>query len=1675
MKNSALRENILLQTADYKCKKQDEIMKRYIFRSKKEGEENTPLPYTLLTKKVSSEYFKRKMNQQVKLSILNCEYMGIDTADILYRIKNFNTSGRNAIDHYPFDTKFDILGFFDITNKFVNIYQILSDGSLKKINPTRTYTYNGQQVGSTITIEGTNCISIEFYDDGKAVDYMIEILGCVISYNILSYNDFKERYFTTVNGSSIYNESNTIITFVDGLLVEPSRITKDSTSIEVYTLKDGSILHYGRTKIVDNKIDLGYESSYISGKLVIPYAYIDSDDNLIYKQFPNSVENCSEYIPNSFRLINYDTWLNYEPKSTSESEYDTNNYYIDSDGKIYEYSDTYDSLIEVGYASLADGVYYISSIDELWEYNNNTWNILIPDSNTLYINTSTSNIMKFDTKNKCSIIDSNMIDMQYIDSNELYLDRYNSIFWTYNNEWTEIEPQDDVYYIENGSDRIFMHNDNGVVTTNPCVTNDYFYEVISDNVHYIYEYSEKSNEIIQSNFEDIIRYRFCLKSDNSSLWRFKESQSAWIKCDLTVLSTEEELNSVTEPNGFYYIESTDCLYAHTATEWKKITFFKMTKDTIYFDWLYDNLWKFSYDDNTWNEYPINNDYVYVNVESDSSLTLFKFNSEEERWYRFIPTNVSDGLVYHVKDSIYYRFTFDNQWEPINVVNIILIEFEMYFDTNTNQIWRYNNANWSLLNNNNYYIDTNMDNIWKYNNDTNQWDTSKPVKISSISSNKVYFDQDNNSIWKYNDSFYIHTLILGDRSTSLKSDHYALYDELMMYYANDTDAVEYVLNQTLGNEDEDTKLLLTYPYYYREILEKKVKDNLYIKTLRYIKKSQIIYKNGLPYVKFMLPIRSFSFMLFLNGKLLEPDMYEENKLDMSIYILASKILDLSEVYREVPADVNNHDSLSNYKHKELSKFRHEYLEREGYEFYYHNPNEMELLSPLTIVRAKSFFSEANRYPLIASPVYLNKNDYIRYTFDPNLMYYTEKTNGRYIKYNERYYMISNYEYIYDDENKKFIKTDNVDGDYYKIITNKIKVPYNKHLEENLYNLIFVKELNENNSKVLEDVFFDKEQANSNYPYPINENANQRYNEVVRAHCNEFLKIEGGHASSVGSGVTVESGSITDQYENSEYYVYDQVIQKSFGLIMNDDSLSYLLNSIINIVINSQYVYYITNNSYMYKDRDIFYCTNIRYNINDQTYDVTDNININDIEYLRYNLYTEENDFVCERTDTRIHIDPSTVDNDNEKLIARALDSVGDMLNNNYDNVAIEYNKIYFFKNNDCDTSVKDIITVTKDCYIYDLITNSLILSDDGSNSYAQNIMYNNIEYLHNNIYDQNNNIIFNRKGYPRLFDGEKSITMYNADIGYSKYYSSDGTRDDKFDIPQQMRYNYDQIMLFADGYQIREFLVNDQLRLLGHIKTKENDIFICNMAKLILYQTIQDLTLYSNITIEVSNNFDNKVRYECDYHHRYRKNIDMVHYPLSLKYMMIFVNNIYMDEDHVEIISNRRFMLKNLDDYPEIKKKKMRDIYPDILTEDNNDEGYVINSLDIYMYPFALDKMYLDYYDNEIIYKDDYRNREYSEYPIKDDVYDKYMSELVSFPKRHTDTVIFEADNLKDPQDYYLSDFRYRALGKFTHNELARMRHDRVSDDRVMSNYTYDELSEFTHNELSYFIYENSEE
>ena len=116
MNSSSLRESILLQSAQYICKEQNKIARRFLFKTNKE--EDDTIPYTLITKKQSSLFFKRKMNNQVKLAIFDAETMGITNED-LYKLKNYYTAeeriqkGYTSI-HYPLDTKFSILDFYTI-------------------------------------------------------------------------------------------------------------------------------------------------------------------------------------------------------------------------------------------------------------------------------------------------------------------------------------------------------------------------------------------------------------------------------------------------------------------------------------------------------------------------------------------------------------------------------------------------------------------------------------------------------------------------------------------------------------------------------------------------------------------------------------------------------------------------------------------------------------------------------------------------------------------------------------------------------------------------------------------------------------------------------------------------------------------------------------------------------------------------------------------------------------------------------------------------------------------------------------------------------------------------------------------------------------------------------------------------------------------------------------------------------------------------------------------------------------------------------------------------------------------------------------------------------------------------------------------------------------------------
>ena len=1202
MNSSSLRESILLQSAQYICKEQNKIARRFLFKTNKE--EDDTIPYTLITKKQSSLFFKRKMNNQVKLAIFDAETMGITNED-LYKLKNYYTAeeriqkGYTSI-HYPLDTKFSILDFYNITSKFINIYQVLPDESLKKINPSFKLTYNGNEVTSGITIEGINCITIEFYDDGKAVDYLVEIMTCVSKYEFISYTVYLENYTNTKN----------VMTFVDGVLVNPSDIETLKSNVEVYTIYDKNII-FNELMYVNTNGYFDFDSyiGLISDKLIFPYGKI--------------VDGVSEY-----------------------------NQYLDDVSKFSEYSE-----------------------------------------------------------------------------NEFSLDNY--------------------------------------------------------------------------------------------------------------------------------------------------------KDT----------------------------YVYM-------------------------------------------------------------------------------------------------------------------------------------------------VVLGDRNSYYRSSHKLLYDKILRACMYDAECARDILKDTLDDKDSDTKLMMSYPYYYKEELENNIIDDLHISTINYINRSQIIVRNGNYYIRFTFPINSFSFMLFSNGKLITPDIYEETQLDMNIYILASKVLDITGIHDYV---IDAPKGLSNLTHDKISRMRYNELGSYSYEdndvYVHESLNDTNLQHPITIVRSKSFSTEANRYPLTAVPLYVDKSKCRRYSYNPTTKLYELDKNGRYVYYNERYYMISNYEYNYDSISKTFYKsdsgTDTYDGNYFKLITNRFKVPYNKHLEENTNNLLFLNELDDR-KLLLEGTLFDRVEANSNYPNAPIGVSNKKYNQVVHAHCNDFLNILCSNPYTKYDGPIFDAKEVNR--DPDEYTLYDSYIQQSYR-IMRDNLTKQTLDSIINIIITPQYIYYVTDLSYIIHYKNEVTCTCVRYNIENRSIGIMESMDISDVLYVKYDLYNEENQLIISKTDSRVHIDGDDVMPDYEDLIHNALQNSQETMD--YDNILIQGRKVYFFKNSGVSFNNNENFMINT-IYTYDVINKTFV------NEVNKGFIYLEIEYLHSNIYD-GQKIVFNRKGYPRAYSDFKTVALYNADVGYSKYYSSGNTEDDTFDIPEQLYYNFDQLMVFANGYLVSDFSVNNSVKILGHVKTSENDVFISNMPKLLLYQTIENLTLWSNMVIEVSSTIGDKVVNQCNNHHVYKKNTDIVHYPLSLKYMLFFVNNIHIDEDHIEIISNQRFMLKNLEDFPEIKK--------------DENGYYIINSINIYAYPGVLHEKYIDYYADsdgnirKFVHINEESNMRCYEYQLNDQLYDLYRSELISSVYKRCDLITFEADNIKDFKTFVLSDFRYVALKQFTQDDLTRFTHGEYGDNDYLFNKTYEYLEQFTHDQLSKYTHD----
>lgn len=1650
MPNSALQENILVQTSDYKCKKQDNMLKRYLFKYKKEEDINNPLPYSIITKKFSSQYFKRNMNQQVSLTILNTEMMGINTTDIIYKLKhdtenltdtkypnwNYLRSRKKNTDHGVFDKKFTILEFWKMTNKFINIYEVTTDNELIKIDPLKYYQINGKKINSNITINGTNCITIEFYGSNSNSDYLIEIMNFISDYEQLSYSQFIKKF---------NNDYDDIITFTNNKLITPSNIDSKYNMIEVYHTIHGSILHYGEFEINKNILNLYFDGVFISNNLIFPYS--STNNNVIYRnQYISTISNYSEYIPNIFNIYNYDRFSSKIPEKINDN-IKFGEYYLDENDQLLIYSSDDIVLKKADYIKLDNNDIFLDyNTNEIWRYKNNNWFREIDISkDDLFLDMRDLRLFSVLSKNNINILESSIDYIENI-NNDIYLNIDNALFFTYESSlsWNKYDPENDTYYVNSNNKKTLYHFIDSNIEHISCLTSIFY-----TNQKKIYKYSESDDTMLEYEYNKCTTNKYFIRKDNMNFWIFKDNE-----CKLMDIITVDDINNVDNPliGSYYYSSHDSSLYIYN-NDWKKIQYYAINENIAFIDRFNNySYWYYDFETDIWNEIILSDEDYNIYIDND---IIFEFNGT--KWTQYDVKEISDGDFYYNENNlIYYKYISESWIKIENIKNVNLLESEYYYDDKLNIMWLYDKyESFNIFTSEKYHINKSMDIVWYYDYEIDMWKTKNIINIDILNFDEIYYDEINKIIWKYDSKYNVDVLIIGDRNIAFKGEYLALYDEIMAICNYNIEYVKSILEETLNTENDFSKLLLKYPYFYKENLEKIVKNDLYIKTMYYIKNTQIKYIDNNIYVLFKFPIKSFSFILFLNGKILEPDIYEEDDLDMNIYVIASKLVSNDELNRLFDNDVDySHSSMSNFKHYQLNKNTHDYYSEN--KFYYHNPLDLELLSPITIVRSKSFYNENNRYPLISTPIYLDKKKYTRYDFDVDTNSFKSNINGRYLYYNNRYYMISNYEYNYNEEKNIFELSINKDGNFYKIITNRFKIPYNKKMD-NLHNLTFVKEYNSDIGKLLEGIYFDKINANSKYPKYFIPN-NNKYNKIINSHCNGNIVFDNGISSTMMSDTTIDCGDTNDL----KYSYYDDLIRISY-FSFKDKLSKYLLDSIINILIDKDYVYFITNIDYIVTNSSNISCKNICYNIENQSYLISDNIPKKDnYDYIRYNLYDEENNIILNKTDDRMIIDSQTISNDYEIIIHRALNNITS--NIEYDNIAIVYDSIYFFMNKDCKYD-NDIISLNGS-YVYNILDNKLY---EYKNEIVIDGGYSEIEYLYKNIYDESNNIIFRRKGYPRLYNEMDDVTLYNSDIGYSKIYSSDPVNDiKKFDIPNQLIYNYDQIMLFGNGYINHNHNIGKQVNLYNYEKIKDNDIFITNMPKLLLYQTIENMTLYSNMTIELSDSINDEVVNNLNYYKQYRKNIDIIHVPLSLKYMLIFVNGIYMDENHIDIISNRRFMLKNLKDFTEFETKKMKELYPD--SDDNNNEiGYIINNIDIYVYPFSIYTEYLDYYYDKIPY---YENGifKYYEYRLSDKLYDKYLSEFVSDSKTKSDYVIF--DNIKSDKvkEYYLSDFRHLALSKFTNIQLSMLKYNKISSDNYMSSYTHNELSNKTHDELTYYTY-----
>lgn len=873
------------------------------------------------------------------------------------------------------------------------------------------------------------------------------------------------------------------------------------------------------------------------------------------------------------------------------------------------------------------------------------------------------------------------------------------------------------------------------------------------------------------------------------------------------------------------------------------------------------------------------------------------------------------------------------------------------------------------------------------------DNDLRINISDDNNNfiKSYY-VDNSQLWIKitisNNSYLIpHDKIKSVTSTQISVDKSCIGDisdndtiniEIYLYTIEDDNSPkEDNINDILGgnkvlepsteSESYDDNIRKYYPYYFRKYLESDTDllHSTYYEKIDTVDMNGVIYLPNndkyIPCIQLEIPIKHSSIMIFQNGKIVSPYAYFEGQHTIIVYDKNGN------KYNKTYGSSGNM-----YLYIDISN-----LDEDQYKSAVRNADsEYKLTNPIYMIISNTFFNENVVFPLTAVDKYLKFEDN-RYIYNYSSNTYEKKLDGDYLKdENERYYKIianedgsiSRYTQKYEQITTggktiyQLQYTSDNDGEYYKVQTNEYVLPVNKNIDINNLSIAI---------ETMEECIAEPE-TDGNYTYakdPGTDKFVNLYWKVIDSNGVSHFYLKDFTTLSEGEPFS----------ENNYFYKIGTYKENEYKIVTNSEGTPIVYRRV------------------SYK------CSNVTNN-------------------LKY--YTEPGDLgLYELNDNNEYIKYKP----DEKLI-KSLKS---------------YNKVIKFR-----IENGEII----DCGYPN--TDEFLTLIDLQELYESEEDHSNPKSL-----DLNSNLT-------TILDG--FVFAYNTNNGYSKYYLND--EDENFlsyEIPNQLMMSDKKLLAFMDGYFTDEFRIDKHLyyRLfhgdtilsfstdqtnpdIGYTYDPNGDyvydtnegkyrkynessdseltrykkhvasIYLTNPGNYTLYQDIHGIS-YDDGVFTLANDIDGCV---IDQQQMYT---DFYMVPYSTKYMLLFINGKYIDHDHIEVISNRRFALKNLDYYNFNK---------------NDDGNIIINEMFIYRFDYLNPEKYMDYYEEPTVLDD------CKIYGIKDELWDNYKDDI-KLDDIYKDIVIYPKDTGFNPDTSKFA--LYETFGKYVLNKYD-LESDFILADEVKS-------------------------